>query len=189
MELSPKNISVVIPAAGKRTKELEQIISHLKGLGFEDLIIIHDDGNRLLNRKFGAYRAKYDWIYTQDDDVIVKNIPELIKEAEDNKIVANMQEKHIAFYEKEENGGGKICLIGWGGIFKRDLFFNCGEYTKKFPQDDLYKREFDRVFTWLNEKKLIIGDLEHFESAKEGMYKDKGHWDDLKAIINNLKQL
>lgn len=192
MELLPKNVSVVIPTAGKRTKEIESILSHLKGLGFEDVLVITDDGNRLLNRKFGACKAIHEWIYTQDDDVIVENIPELLKEAEKGLIVANTQPEHTAFYAKEENSGGRICLIGWGAIFHRDLLADTDRYEAKFPIDELYKREFDRVFTYIHDIKLINGNLKHFESAKDegqAMYREKRHWDDLKAIINNLKQL
>lgn len=192
MELLPKNVSVVIPTLGKRTEELKTITSHLNGLGFEDVLVITEDGNRLYNRRFGACRAKHEWIYTQDDDVIVENALELLKEAEKDKIVANTQPEHTEFYAKEENGGGRICLIGWGGIFHKDLLDDVDKYLAKFPKDELFLREFDRVFTYIHDKKLIQGKLKHFDSATDegqAMYMEKRHWDDLKAIINNLKQL
>jgi hypothetical protein len=192
MELLPKNVSVIIPTLGKRTEELKAITSHLNGLGFEDVLIITEDGNRLYNRRFGACRAIHEWIYTQDDDVIVENVLELLKEAEKDKIVANTQPEHTEFYAKEENGGGRICLIGWGGIFHKDLLDDVDKYLAKFPKDELFLREFDRVFTYIHDIKLIQGKLKHFDSANDegqAMYREKRHWDDLKAIINNLKQL
>lgn len=192
MELLPKNVSVVIPTILKRKDELKAIKSFLTSVGFEDIIIAVDGGNRLYNRRFGASMAVNDWIYTQDDDVIVENVLELLKEAEKDKIVANTQPEHTEFYAKEENGGGKICLIGWGGIFHKDLLDDVDKYLAKFPKDELFLREFDRVFTYIHDKKLINGKLKHFDSAKDegqAMYREKRHWDDLKAIINNLKQL
>lgn len=185
--LGTSNISVIIPSLGKRKEELEKVLEHLRSLGFEDIIIVNE--KQMLGRYLATYRAKNEIIYTQDDDLIVENIPELISRFDDDKIVCNTKLERMVWYNQLCEG--KIALVGYGAIFNRKLVHNINRYLESYPDDSLFEREADRVFTFLNDKELVIADeyIKDFPSAMEGMSNSDGHFQSLYKILDNLLHL
>ena len=171
-----KNISVVIPSAGKREEELKKIILHLKEVGFEDIIIRYDDDtptiNGDINRLLAVEDAKNDIIYSQDDDCMIHNIGQLIKNYKKDSITHNMTAERMRYYNSI--GLEEMPLIGWGAIYHKDLLDNIQPYLDKYGVDDLFRRDANRVFAWMNKKITLISDnhIEHFPSEAEGISKD-----------------
>lgn len=181
MEWSRKNVSCVIPTRGDC--DLKPITDKLKDYFAEIITVVSRDG--VYSRFLGAKMAKFDTIYTQDDDCVVDNIPELIG-AYKGSLVNNVKDHHHKFYK--ELCDNKITLIGWGAIFdKKDINFD--KYLSKYPNDDLFKRECDRIFTWNLEKNEIITDKITEIERETKMSSDNSHYDDLKEIIKRLKTL
>ena len=178
------NISVVIPTKGDR--DLTEIIEHLKKEGFDDINVVKDDGNSLLNRYIWSKMVKYDTIYTQDDDCIISNIKEL-KRAYNGKLVCNAKEDNLEFYRDKCKG---ICLVGWGAIFDKKHIKVLDEFLEKEGISDFTKREADRIFTYLNEKQIIIADnhIKDLPCHLEGMSSKEEHWESLEKIIEILQK-
>lgn len=173
-------ISAIIPTNGKREEELKQIVKHLEQFGFGEIIIARDKGLRMYTRY--ATPAKYDIIYTQDDDCIVENIKELLDAHEDDVVVANIKKERKEYYDTYFNG--KICLVGYGAVFNKKLIHNMDDMEK----DELFFREADRAFTGRNKKKLILADekIKDFPSAEVGMCKDEEHSRTLNIMYQRL---
>jgi len=174
----------VIPTTGERKEELKKITEHLKQFNFDDILIVQDTGKKLYNR----YIQDAEIIYTQDDDCLVWNVQELIDGYSPDRILANCKP---SFQKKYDNlSGGKICLVGYGTVFNKKLADEAFEiYLNKYPEDNLMYREADRIFTWFNQKELIVGDIEDFPSAWQGMSHTDEHEQTLREIISRLKIL
>lgn len=182
------NVSVVIPTDGKRVKELDAVRAHLELLGFKDIILATGD-RKMMNRYDACKKAKNDIIYTQDDDCIIENIPELLKKYDEDLIVCNTKLERMVYYERICSG--KIALVGYGAVFHKDLLKAFKQYTSYFEEDDTLYREADRVFTWLNLKELVLADryIKDFPVAMEGMSMDTEHFPSMYIMIDRLKQL
>ena len=121
----------------------------LKSLeGFGEILI--GDG------KFGPYarydeavaKAKFDIIYTQDDDCLV-NIDALL-ELWNGSFVANVMPDRL------EPCFNHNTLIGWGALFKKELALTAlDRYAQKYGKDYLYCREADRIVPGLNPHPLV----------------------------------
>ena len=175
-------ISCVIPTRNKRKEELKHIVSYITPF-FDEVIIPKDIGNQVYTRFEGIVRASNDIIYTQDDDCIIGNIKELISLYEKDTIIANADNASINKYKDT-----KICLIGYGAIFNKSLIGKMEDFRVKLGDDDLFNREADRIFTWLNKKKTILGNIKNFPSAYQGISAKSEHEDYLKRIIIKLKE-
>ena len=178
-------ITAVIPTLGRRPNELRRAVDHLRSYPFDDIIVAQDEGKRLYTRYIQPVRSEY--IYTQDDDHIVHNFTELIEMRKPDRIVANMKPHFQAKYNTISDGN--ICLVGFGAVFPRTFVEDFDRYLAKFPEDALFHREADRVFTWLHDKELIVGDIEDFETSWHGMSHDGEHENTLARIIERLKTL
>src|ERR1017187_9728776 len=142
-----RKVSAVIVTRGDR--DLSAIV---RSLPFED-VVIWDNSRRPENVKvFGRFRAiqeaRNDLIYTQDDDCIVQ-ATQLLPHYEDGMIVTNVPRRWQEFYTDG------VTLIGWGALFHRRLVDQFDRYLASWPQDDLFQRECDRVFTALNRTKCV----------------------------------
>lgn len=177
-------ISAIIPTNGQRKQELEHIVSYITPF-FDEIIVQKDTGNQVYTRYEGINRAKNDVIYTQDDDCIVGNLKELLKNYEKGVITANSDSMSRQKYAQL---GGNICLIGYGSVFDKRLINVLDNFKDWIDDKDVFYRECDRAFTWLNKKKLINGDMKHFVSAYKGISSQKNHEDYLTKIINKLKE-
>lgn len=177
-------ISAIIPTNGSRKQELDAIVSYITPF-FDEIIIQKDAGNRVYTRFEGIMRAKNDVIYTQDDDCIVENLKELLENYEKGMIVANSDSMSRVKYAQL---GGNICLIGYGSVFDKKLIDVLDDFKEWIDEKNVFYRDCDRVFTWLNKKRLINGDIKHFVSAYKGISSHNNHEDYLKRIINKLKE-
>lgn len=179
------NVSAVIPTRGKREMELGTIADHLRRF-CDEVIIRVDAGNRLYTRYEGIRQAKNDAIYTQDDDCLVTNIEDFINAYDVEFVVANCKTERRAFYESVSNG--RIALIGYGAIFNKRLIDRIDGFRNWLKDDELFNREADRVFTFLNKVKLIETEFVDFPSWLTGMFTEEGHWEKLTRVLGKLRE-
>ena len=175
-------ISAVIPTNGNRKEELEHIVDYITPF-FDEVIVQKDVGNQVYTRYEGIVRASNDIIYTQDDDCLIENIKELINNYEEDTIIANANPPSIRKYS--DTG---ICLIGYGSIFNKHLIGKMEDFRVKLDDDDLFNREADRVFTYLNKFNTINKTIKNFPSAFHGISAEKKHEGYLDRIIKSLKE-
>lgn len=153
-----------------------------------DEVIVHDNSEDQDFKVYGRYRAakqaRNSTVYTQDDDATTS--PELVAhEYRPGHITANMPPDRRDFY------GDGIALIGWGSVFDKDLTSCFTKYFKRWPMDDLFLREADRVFTGLNRLKLIDVPFQHLPCAhgSDRMGAETRHLADLYEIRQRIYQL
>lgn len=146
---------------------LDSITPHV-----DELIVVR--GHHGIWARYEAIaRAKYDIVYTQDDDAVV-HVPSILAQYEPGLVTCNMP----AAWRKDYQDG--IALVGWGAVFDKDLVYGYdyaeGDWQGAFDRylrlhgpgwerDPVFARECDRVFTGLSKLKLIDLPIEHMPWA------------------------
>lgn len=191
--IDPKQVSGVIVTRGNR--DISQVLETMACLGE---VIIYDNSKRdydlkVFGRFAAIYEAKNRVIFTVDDDALV-DVTTICAEYQPGKLVCNMKPGHHIAYR-----GTGIALIGHGSIFDADLA-DFSPYWTKYPGDqwaggmsEVFMRECDRVFTWLNRDRqkwlsLPITDLPH-ASQPGCMWMESRHGADLVEIKRRLVSL
>lgn len=156
-----------------------QIMRSLEGFGE---IIVGDGTHGVYGRFEAIAQAKFDIVYTQDDDCVV-DVPLLLNEW-DGHFVSNMRPNRAAEYSRN------MTLIGWGAVFQKNLISVLSTYANKWGQDALFVRECDRVFTGLNTHKTVFIEVENLPNAYEGrLGNDPQHWTYLAQIKQRVVEL
>lgn len=156
-----------------------QIMWSLDGFGE---VIIGDGSHGVYGRFEAIQQAKFDIVYTQDDDCVV-DVPELMRQW-DGHFVSNMRPNRAAEY------AGNVTLIGWGAMFRKTLASILVKYTQQWGRDALFLRECDRIFTGLTTHKTVFVEVENLPSAYEGrLGNDPQHWNYLAQAKQRVVQL
>lgn len=95
-----------------------------------------------------------DWIYTQDDDILVNNIPEILAHSESNPnhITAALTSGHY----NHEAGKASHVQLGWGSLFRRDWIKPAFQpWLDTYGENNLLYRKADRIFA------MMIGKERH----------------------------
>jgi len=165
-------------------------LSEIKAsLPFEDVVVWNNsECNEIVYGRYrGVEQARHDVIAVQDDDAIIEDWPAILAAYEPGVIACNMGDAHRAFYKPMN-----IALVGFGAIFHRSLIRPALErYTRRFPEDELFKRECDRVFTGLNRLKVLTvpyRNLPHEETTQR-MWREPQHVNDLTEIRRRIAAL
>lgn len=129
------------------TKEViypEQVLNSVVEYPFgEILILTHSDSPF---RKYELFhKAKYDLIYYQDDDAICP-IEEIAILSDPMMINIPMKPGHVEAYKNRRMTMG----LGWGSIFPKSILTSLKKYTDAYGEDDVFKRETERILTYLN---------------------------------------
>jgi hypothetical protein len=148
------DISAVIVTRGD--VDLGPVLSSIDA----DEVIIRRGHDGIWERWEAAQSAKHHVIYTQDDDAVV-DFPAVIQEYDPERVTCNMP------LDRRPGYPDAIALVGWGCVFDRPALEAFTRYRKYFPNDHLFRREADRVFTGLNRLKLIEIPFEHLPIAFE----------------------
>lgn len=130
----------------------KEILDKISQLPFgEILILTHSDSPHRKHELFA--KAKFDWIYYQDDDAICP-IMELWEEAESGIITQAIKPSHYEAYKDKRLSVG----LGWGAFFEKKLLSSLKRYTDVYGKDTVFKRETERILTYLNypQKRLIL---------------------------------
>ncbi len=139
--IDPRNISACLI-----TKDLTYPISVLHNVAKypfgEILIMTNCDSPHRKQELF--QKAKYEHLYYQDDDCIAP-IANVIDQAVPGVITCAMKTAHIHAYSRS-----RIALLGWGSIFPQSAIIRLEHYRDEFGEDDVYKRETERIMTWFN---------------------------------------
>jgi len=184
--IDPKQVTAIIVTKGDR--EITPVLDSLSPFR----VVSVWDNSRCKDRKvYGRYLAAAsvltDFVYVQDDDCLVDGA-RLCREydPESGELLCNMLKGHQADYV---NWPG-VALVGWGSIFPRSMV-DFSPYLSKYPEDDLFYRECDRVFTYLNRQKTRLIDIgvTHLEIAhgKDRLSLDPRHGNHMREIYQRLQ--
>lgn len=166
------------------TKEKEYPKEVLDSLPEFEEVLIEVNCPNILRRYELASQARNNLIYVQDDDCIAD--VEKLESLYNGQITNAMTEHHFNWY-----GGSGITLIGWGAFFPKDMI-NFDRYLDKYPIDELFLREADRVFTFLNQPhNSFVMDINILPTATLGdrMSSTSEHWETLSKIKERLYTL
>lgn len=137
-----KNISLVLIT--KETTYPKEVLDNVLQFPFGEVIILtHSDS---CFRKYELFsKTKYETIAYQDDDAIC-SWQSLMEISEPDIINVAMKQGHYNAYINDKGTMG----IGWGSIFPKSLLKSLEKYVKIYGEDEIFKRETDRIFTKLN---------------------------------------
>lgn len=183
-------ITAVVVTRGDRN--ISQVIDSLNHF---DELIVWDNSKaikdlKVFGRYAGAFIARNDLIYIQDDDCLI-NTQELLDHYNLSgrpltDVFSNFPENR-----RSEYAGTKITLLGWGSIFHKENLDVFTKYLRYYKFDDLFLRECDRVFSYLN--KVIHTDVgvNHLPYAygDDRMGKEQCHRYDFLDIRRRLNTL
>jgi hypothetical protein len=159
-------ISAIIPAK-TRPENLPRIIYSLP---YAEIIIVRDDS--VWTRYEAMRRAKFDIIYTQDDDVVNHSLPLLLESylKHPDLIHYSVPTDYLGKIPNKTWGNRQLALIGWGSMFHRSRLQVLDKYTNKYGIDDLLLREVDRAFTILQGRHHVpvVCDLERLPGETDG---------------------
>lgn len=130
----------------------KEILDHIQQFPFgEILILTHSDSPFRKHELFT--KAKYETIYYCDDDCI-SPIADLLALSQPNIINVAMKQGHFDAHKDNFATMG----IGWGAIFPKSLLLTLNKYVKIYGEDEVYKRETERIFTYLNypQNRLVL---------------------------------
>ncbi len=141
MRLNPRHISAVFITKDQVYPSV--IVERVMAIGFgECLFLMNCDSPHRKQELFA--KAKYDFIFYQDDDAITP-IHELLAAAVPGRITCAMKPSHLAAYAKS-----RIALLGWGSIFPKRTIHVLDQYRQVYGEDAVYRRESERIMTWLS---------------------------------------
>lgn len=143
---------------------------------------------KMYARYMAVSSCKHDLVYVQDDDCIV-DARQLAREYKPGTVTCNMPYAKRAEYKSVAKG---ISLVGWGAIFSKACLSVFDEYIRsEMPADDLFYREADRVFTFLNNVHEVDVPFRHLPYAfdKTRMGAQPEHLASLAKIQERLTRL
>lgn len=121
-------------------------------------------------------------VYVQDDDCIV-DAAAIVAAYEPWIVTANSEPRHREVNAPLYRGG--IAPIGWGAVFDRSAASVFHSYWDRWPYDEIFRRECDRVFTALNRVKLITVPFRHIKRP-ESMWTEGRHLSDFEEIRKRI---
>ncbi len=145
--MNAQDVAAIVVTTGGR--DLTPIYESFKPVNFAEVVIWDNSimpNLRVFGRYAAIYQTKAEWIYVQDDDVVLE--PEMIDElvnhyAVEEKVVVNMPEAH--------RKGEQQALVGWGAIFPWHLPEHSFRKWRRGGgrSDEVFQRTCDIVFTVL----------------------------------------
>jgi hypothetical protein len=150
----------------------EPILASIMPIGFGEVMILTNCDSPHRKQELFA-KAKYDYIYYQDDDCIAPIWP-LFEVSKPNIINCAMKATHLKAY-----ADSRIALLGWGSLFPKEVTDILSYYRREYGEDEVYCRETERIMTWLNFPQhrldLPISDLPS-ATAPDRLHKQESHY-------------
>ena len=109
---------------------------------------------KVYGRYLAALEASNEYVYVQDDDCVI-DVQRLCAEYQPGELLCNVKPHHHEVYSRQYPG---MTLVGWGAISPKSMI-DFSPYLDRYPEDELFLRECDRVFTWLNREKTRVVDF------------------------------
>ena len=156
-------------------------------------VIVSPENVFTLGRFEALEQVDTEYVYTQDDDVMVGNIRRVIRACRDEgKIATYMDEGHIrhgAINWVHEAGDETLyeSFLGWGSCFKREWAERALEsWTDSYGEGhEVLARKADRIFCMLASRFLgphveIECDIDHmtgYGDHETALYRRSDHWE------------
>lgn len=151
--------------------------------------VLESDQNIVCYGRFLCAReARSDTIYVQDDDVIVRNVPALYHNflADDSRITHALKVHHFSRRERYVYSSGQVALLGWGAFFRKEWLGALDIYLETYGVDLLLRREADRLFSLLLDRRhnTILAQIQRL--ADERTPGVALYWEEQHRLMNAL---
>ncbi len=159
--VNPKEVSLILIT--KDPTYPHEIWESLEPYPFGEVLVMCDSDSPFNKHKLFA-NAKYDLLAYQDDDAICP-WKELFELSDPNIINAAIKPGHFEAYKHTK----MLMGLGWGAIFPKKLLSTLKQYTDVYGEDEVFRRETERIFTYLNypQNRLVLP-IEDLPSATDG---------------------
>lgn len=145
--------------------------------------VLHADENKMCYGRFlCSMEARNHIIYVQDDDVIVRNFPELYREflADSSCITHALSPGHFRKRERSVYADSQVALLGWGAFFLKEWLRVLDISLKTYGEDLLFRREADKFFSILLGRchNTLPAKVQHLRDARTpgiALYRDAQH--------------
>lgn len=137
--------------------------------------IVDSDRNLVTWARYAASsKCRHDLIATQDDDLVVRNWPAILKSAAKHpeSLTAAMPWLRVRNRRRNQWGTAEETLLGWGAVFDRrwvDRTFS--PYFERYgPTDELLDSKADRLFTILLNRhhNLLSAEFDELPGSRTG---------------------
>ncbi len=182
--MDSKNISCCLITKDKVYPQ--EILDEISKYPFGEVLILTECDTPF--RKYELFeKAKFDSIYYQDDDAICP-IKELLEQSKPGIINLAIKDTHFETYKDKRLTMG----LGWGSIFDKSILKSLKKYTDKYGEDELFKRETERILTYLNfpQNRLVLP-ITNLPSAyaPDRLWRQPGHYDNILKVEERCKSL
>jgi len=156
-------------------------------LELESARVIHSDRNRFTYGRFlAAKQAKYDVVFTQDDDLIVEQIARLYAGflERSGEIFVGLPDDFSSHHYKGYTRRNRPWVeLGFGSFFMRSWVPVLDRWIRRYGEGELLEKKADKIFTILhgkfsavlaNPQRLFHDGLESGRDAN-AIYKQKWH--------------
>lgn len=152
----------------KRQHNIPKIVESLVAWPFISEILVRDNSKLENTICYGRYqlaeKATNNFIYTQDDDCIVKNLDVVYGQYMKNtdRICHSGIEDYEKVLKNNTYGEHQMAMFGWGAFFKKDKISVLQKYIDKYGKDYIFMRETDRIFSILSggHHAFVRGDIQ-----------------------------
>jgi hypothetical protein len=186
-------VSAVIVTKGDRYDSDSQTYVNVneikKTLSGFDEVIVWDNSKackdvRVFGRYAGAMLARNEIIYVQDDDCVTSPRA-VVGSFLPGRLVCNVPPDR-----RREYAGTGVTLMGWGSVFGKSKIAAFRRYLDAYPQDELFERECDRVFSYLHHGSVMLVDVPmmHLDAAHgmDRMGREPRHGADLREVMQRM---
>lgn len=164
----------------------KEILDHVSQFPWgEVLILTHSDSPFKKYELFN--KANFDIVAYQDDDAICPWLP-LFQQYKPGIINLIMKAEHFEAYKDKRYTMG----LGWGAIFPKQLLQSLTKYTALYGEDELFKRETERILTYLNypQNRIILPVMDLPSAyAADRLWRQPGHYENIKIVEERCKLL
>lgn len=155
------------------------VLEHTASFPFGEILVLTGSDSPYRKHELFA-KAKYDWLYYSDDDAICP-IQALAEATDPNsrEITLAMKAGHFEAYRHRKQAMG----IGWGAFFHRDCLKHLKRYTDVYGEDELFKRDTEKIWTALCPHKRLVLPIYDLPSAEasDRLWRQPNHypWGDI----------
>lgn len=182
--INPKDVSLCLITKEKNYPK--EILDTIYNLGFGEILILTNSDSPF--RKYELFKkAKYPILGYQDDDAICP-WEHILKLSESNIINITMKETHAEAYKNQRLAVG----FGWGAIFPKYMLASLERYKDKYGVDELFKRETERILTYLNypQNRLVLPIVDLPSAmAMDRLWRQPGHYENIQIVEDRCKTL
>ncbi len=184
----PHNLPVIVRAL-RRCEFIDEILiwnnnpdTKLEVIDSKTRVIQSSENQNCYGRFLCAAQARNSIVYMQDNDALNHDIAGLYRQflRRPDSVAHALAPTHWGQRHRQVYGNSQAALLGWGAFLRKEWLSVPNELTATWRGDALFRREADKFFTLLLERRHnpVAGDIEHLDDHSTpgiALWRDAGH--------------